>query len=240
MIQKFLVFQNRPREGPGKYLTRSAEKLNVMLDVVEPGHQNVPDINLYRGLIVLGEIPDADQLNKSPFLKIEKNIIRQFLEHDKPYLGFCLGHLLLAEVLGAEIGPNFCLSTGFIQGYLTRKGHAHPVFKDIPDSFPLFKWHTMAVLSPVPKHIDVLATSSECQVEAISIKDRPHIVGFQFNNQAAAVSDVKNMVNKNKIWKSENLSIDITTLLKETEKYAAIVGQQFELILTNYMKLVYS
>ncbi len=37
-----------------------------------------------------------------PFLKAEKAAICQSIEEDRPYLGFCLGHQLLADSLGAK------------------------------------------------------------------------------------------------------------------------------------------
>ena len=191
MTKQFLVFQHISWEGPGTYLIRSAEKCDARLDVVEVWHKSIPDTGSYDGLIVLGGSPDVDQEKEYPFLKNEKQIIRRSLEADKPYLGFCLGHQLLADALGTGTGSNFCRSVGFITGHLTKNGRRHPLFNGIPRSFPLFKWHAQAVLPPMPKEIEVLVTSAECQVEAISLKDRPHIVGLQFDNQAATVSDAK-------------------------------------------------
>jgi hypothetical protein len=45
---------------------------------------------------------------------IKKEVIHLVLKADKAYLGFCLGHQLLADALKARIGPNFCRSVGFI------------------------------------------------------------------------------------------------------------------------------
>jgi GMP synthase-like glutamine amidotransferase len=109
-----------------------------------------------------------------------------------PYLGFCLGHQLLADALGAKIGPNYRACIGFIEGFITHDGRNHPAFRELPQHMPLFKWHAQAVQEPLPNYINILATSSECQVEAISVHERPHILGMQFDNHAADPADVKN------------------------------------------------
>ena len=82
-----------------------------------------------------------DQEKEYPFLKAEKEVIRQALETDKPYLGFCLGHQLLAHALGAGVGLNLCRSVGFVAGHVRKDGRSLPMFNGIPRSFPLFKWH---------------------------------------------------------------------------------------------------
>ena len=36
----------------------------------------------------------------------EKEFIKRTVEKGMPFFGFCLGHQLLAEVLGGEVGPS--------------------------------------------------------------------------------------------------------------------------------------
>ena len=115
-------------------------------------------------IIDLNKDGNVDQEDEYPFLRAEKTAIRHMVEHDKSYLGFCLGHQLLADVLGAKVGPNTCRSVGFIEGSLTSQGQQHPLFRNLPNSFPLFKWHGQAALPPLPNHVEVLVTSQDCQV----------------------------------------------------------------------------
>ncbi len=102
--------------------------------------------------------------------------------------------------LGAKVGPNFQSSIGYIQGFLTHEGRIHPAFKGFPQHMPLFKWHAQAVQEPLPSCINILATSAECQVEAISLQGRPHILGLQFDNHAATPENVKNWINMDSKW----------------------------------------
>jgi GMP synthase (glutamine-hydrolysing) len=238
MSKKILVLQHMPWEGPGRHLIRSARNQQVRLDIVEVWHQPIPNVKPYDGIIVLGGSPNVEQEKEYPFLKAEKEVIRLALKADKAYLGFCLGHQLLADALRARIGPNFCRSVGFIEGHTTKNGRQHAMFVGMPKSFPLFKWHSQAVLPPLPKEIEVLVTSAECEVEAISVKDRPHLVGLQFDSHAAAISDVSMWAEKDQEWLSHPPGVDRAGLMKDVENYEALLGEQFELMFSNYIKMI--
>jgi len=240
MSKQFLVFQHMPWERPGQYLIRPAGKFDVNLHIVEVWHQTIPDISLYDGLIVLGGGPNVDQEDQFPFLISEKVAIRQTIELNMPYLGFCLGHQLLADALGARIEPNFHHSIGFIKGRLTKNGLDHPLFYSIPGSFPLFKWHSQAVSQPLPKEVEVLAISTDCEVEAISVKDRPHIIGLQFDNQSANYEDVEEWLEGDQGWLSSltKPQINPASVLADARRLEGIMEDQFEIIFRNYMDII--
>ena len=238
MAKRFLVFQHMPWEGPGEHLRRSAESRHLQLDVIEVWHQAIPDLQPYDGLIVLGGSPNVDQEEKYPFLRAEKAALREVLETDKAYLGFCLGHQLLAHVLGLKVGPNACRSVGFIEGHLTRYGREHPLFQNLPITMPLFKWHAQAVLPPVPKNIEILVTSLECEVEAISLKGSPHVVGLQFDNHAGSIKDVTSWIEGDRSWLSSPPEVDTSRLLTDAVSYETHVGEQFELVFDNYLQMI--
>jgi len=238
MKTRLLVLQHMPWEKPGQFLLRSAKKHHVQLDILEIWHQPIPDIGAYNGLIVLGGSPNIDQVEQYPFLKAEKEIIRWTIDNDMPYLGFCLGHQLLAEALGAMVGPNFCRSVGFIQGQITKNGYMHPILRGIPQSFTIFKWHSQAVLSPLPKHVQVLATSADCLVEAISIQGKPHLIGLQFDNHAASLSDVRNWMKSDHEWLSQGPGVNNAAILKNAKRLENIIGEQFEILFNNFLTLI--
>lgn len=237
MSRKLLVFQHVPWEKPGKHLIQAAKARRVRLDVWEVWRQPVPVIDPYDGLVVLGGTPDIDEEDRYPFLKAEKDLITGAVKRDMPYLGFCLGHQLLADALGARVAQSFSPSVGFIQGQVTSEGRRHPVLQGIPRSIPLFKWHSQAVLPPLPKEIEILVTSPECQVEAISVEGRPHLVGLQFDNCAAAVDDVGDWIKGDLEWLLE-LNIDVMKLMKDAERQEALIGAQFEVIFDNFLELL--
>jgi GMP synthase-like glutamine amidotransferase len=238
MSMDLLVLQHLSWEGPGRHLIRAAQKHDARLHVVKAWREPIPDVRSYDGLIVLGGSPNVDQEEAYPFLIDEKEAIRRVLDEDMAYLGFCLGHQLLAHVLGARVGPNFCRSVGFTLGYLTKEGRNHPVFQGSRQSFPLFKWHSQAVLPPVPKEVEVLVTSSACQVEAISIQERPYVLGLQFDNQSASVLDVWTWLEADEKWLSQPPGIDPTAVLRGAARYETAVGSHFEALFGSYLNLV--
>lgn len=238
MAKRFLTFQHMPWEGPGNNLLRSAKSWGVQLEVIEVWRQPIPDLAPYDALIVLGGEPNVNQEEKYPFLRAEKASIRKSIDEDRPYLGFCLGHQLLADALGANVGANFCQSVGFIEGQVTKEGSQHPLLRRLPQTLPLFKWHAQAILPPVPKHIDVLVTSSECLVEAISVTKRAHIVGLQFDNHAATPANVTKWLEEDSEWLSHSPSINPSKVLTDAKLLKRSVGEQFEVLFGNFVELV--
>src|SRR5262245_46382855 len=68
--------------------------------------EGIPDLDSFDIMMVMGGPMDVWQEDQFPWLKDEKAAIRTWvLEHGKPFLGVCLGHQLLADALGAEVGP---------------------------------------------------------------------------------------------------------------------------------------
>lgn len=238
MPKRFLVLQHEPWTGPGLYLHQAAKHLKVELELVRVWRQAIPDPALYDGLIVIGGRLD-EPVKAQPFWEEEHEVIRRAVAADRPYLGIGLGHQLLAEVLGAKIGRNYCASIGFVEGHLTKAGREHPVFKRIPGIIPLFKWHDQAVLEPVPKSLAILATSVECQVEAISVPGRPHIIGVQFVNHAGDLRDVEHFWQKECKWVNSlhGKYVNPAELLTNAKKYHVKMAREFETFFHNFASL---
>ena len=240
MARKVIVFQHNPWEGPGRFLLSSAKRCSLKMDIIRVWEEEIPPLKGYTALIVLGGGPNVDQEHIYPFLTEEKKIIKKALAQDLPYLGFCLGHQLLADVLGAKVGPNFQSSIGFIEGFITHDGRIHPAFKELPQHMPLFKWHSQAVQEPLPSSINILATSAECQIEAISLQDRPHILGLQFDNHADP-ENVKHWLAMDSKWLNSlpGKEVDPAKILADAQKYSGIIGSQFSKLFDNFFSLVH-
>jgi GMP synthase-like glutamine amidotransferase len=241
MVRKIIVLQHNPWEGPGRFLLSAAKLHKIKMDIIHVWKENIPEIKGYMAMIVLGGGPNVDQEHIYPFLTEEKKLIKKIIAQDIPYLGFCLGHQLLADVLGAKVGPNFQSSIGYIQGFLTREGKNHPSFKGLPQHFPLFKWHSQAVQEPLPSSINILATSAECRVEAISLHDQPHILGLQFDNHAASLENVKSWVSMDSKWLAtlKDREVNPIMLLEDAQKHQATIEAHFEKFFDNYFDLIH-
>ncbi len=240
VTRKFLVFQHCPWEGPGKILKESAGKWDVEFDVVKVWEQKIPELDPYDCLVVLGGGANVDQEEEFPFLVDEKKAIRRSLAEDRPYLGFCLGHQLLADALGAKVGRNHKSSIGFITGYMTHRGHEHPAFHGLPDCIPIFKWHGQAVKEPLPGHIEILLTSADCQVEAISVTGRPHILGMQFDNHSASSREISLWLENDEEWLASlpDVAINSKKILMTAEQNSKELECEFDIFFTNFLKLI--
>jgi hypothetical protein len=91
----------------------------------------------------------------------------------------------------------------------------------------------------VPKHIEVLVTSQECLVEAISITNRPYVVGLQFDNHAATQVNVTKWLEEDSNWLSRSPSINPSKVLSDVTRLEKSMGEHFEVLFDNFMKLVF-
>lgn len=237
---RLLVLQHTPWEKPGTLLVDAAKKYKVNLKILRVWQEAFPSLDIFDGVIALGGKPNVDQEKEYPFLVEEKATIREAIDLDLPFLGFCLGHQLLADALGATVGPNFSPSIGVIKGHLTRKGREHPLFKHLPRVLPLFKWHGQAVRQPLPKEVEVLMTSEDCPVEAISVKGRPHLVGVQFDNHAATTANIATWLHRDRRW-LESLGgrhLEPSAMLNEVQENGILFAEEFDRFFKNYLELI--
>lgn len=239
MAKKIIVFQHNLWEGPGIHMVKAIARHDLKMKIIQVWKESIPEVTSYDAMVVLGGGPNVDQERVFPFLIEEKTAIQKAVASDLPYLGFCLGHQLLANVMGAKVGPNYRSSIGFIQGFLTHQGKEHPLFEGLPSNMPLLKWHSQSVQEPLPSSMNILATSAECQIEAISLKKRPHIVGLQFDNHAATPEDVKNWLTMDCKWLGSlaDQEINPAAILDDAKRNSASMGQHFTKLFDNFFDL---
>jgi hypothetical protein len=111
---RLLVFQHIDCEHPGQlrqYLRQGRiEWRTIELDRGEP----IPPLDNYDALWVMGGPMDVWDVEENPWLIAEKAAIRRWVrELDRPFLGLCLGHQLLADALGGtrRAEPTHCSPT---------------------------------------------------------------------------------------------------------------------------------
>jgi GMP synthase (glutamine-hydrolysing) len=237
---KLLILQHSPWAGPGRLLLEAIAGHRVDFDLVKVWQDWIPDFNDYGAIILLGGSPQVDQEEKYPFFVEEKRFIKRAIGADKPILGFCLGHQLLASVLGARTGPNFKPSVGFVQGHLTHDGREHPAFRNLGKAMPMFKRHSQTVLEPLPKHFSLLATSEQCQVEAFSLEQRPHILGVQFDNHAALPEDISLWLeqDRQRLASFRSLLVRPGDLLGEARRFRKQIADDFRQLFSDYLSLI--
>jgi len=166
---RLLVFQHIDCEHPGS-LRQFLYEDGIDWDAINLHRGDViPDLNEYDALWVMGGPMDVWDIDDCPWLVAEKSAIRRWVvELNKPYLGLCLGHQLLADALGGTCGPQPVPEIGVLEVELTNEGIADPLFNGVPTKQRCLQWHSVRVAQP-PDGAVVLAKSDVCSVQAMRI-----------------------------------------------------------------------
>lgn len=186
---RVLVLQHIACEHPGIFRDFMAEDgiawRAVELDEGEP----IPELDGYDVLVSMGGPMDVWQKDEHPWIAAELAAIRDWVGRSRrPFLGFCLGHQLLAEALGGEVGPAAEPEIGVMPVRLTDAGIASPFLRDIPGEFRCLQWHSAEVVRP-PPGAEVLISSPACAVNALSWAGCAFSIQFHVELTPSTVSE---------------------------------------------------
>jgi GMP synthase (glutamine-hydrolysing) len=127
-------------------------------------------------IIVSGSKTRVD--DNSPWVQSLLEFIRQAVKAEKPYLGVCYGHQMLARALAGEstVGAAVKGEIGWTRIEVTADSR---LFEGLPREFYSFSSHFDEVRR-MPEAFHPIARSEACGVQAMQWADRP-IYGIQFH-----------------------------------------------------------
>ena len=123
------------------------------------------------------------------------------LHADVPVLGVCLGHQGIASVFGGEVRQ-----VGPVHGQLREVVHAgDELFRGIPRRFSAVRYHSLAVLEPLPPELRKIAWSDDGLVMGLRHVSRP-IWGVQFHPESVSteygIDLLRNFLSFRSRWRS--------------------------------------
>ncbi len=179
---RVLVFQHVsycPLETFGACL--AGDGIDPVIVELDKG-QAIPDLDPFDVLIVLGGPMDVWETESHPWLIPEKDAVRHWVATlDRPMLGICLGHQLLADALGGEVSRSQTPEAGVSDILLSETGRKHPLMQGFGQSKQAINFHGCEV-TRLPAGGVNLASTVDCVNGAFSAGSAAF--GIQYHAEA--------------------------------------------------------
>ncbi len=177
-MSRILVFQHVAAEPLGtldNLIRRRGHRVKFVNFERQP--EAIPNLDRYRGLVVLGGPMNVEEQAQRPHLRTELRVIEQALRQNKPVLGICLGAQLLAHALGADVRRHERPEIGWYDLETTAAARADPVLAGLGERGPVFEWHSCSFA--IPHGAQHLARTATCENQAFRHGENAY--GFQFH-----------------------------------------------------------
>lgn len=183
-MKRILVFKHMPSQNPGIFRELASDVDIAFHEIDLHAGDAIPKLEGFDGLWVMGGTMNTWEEDEFPWLIEEKATIRHVVcDMKMPYLGICLGHQLLADALGGEVGPTRNHELGIFRITPTADGADHPLLTDLPSDPGWVNVHLTEVLR-TPEAATVLASSEACANHVMAVGE--HAYSCQFHPEVCS------------------------------------------------------
>ena len=223
---KIQVFQHVAYEGLGcieKWITDNGHAVSYTHFYQK---YELPKVEQTDWLIIMGGPMSVYDETEYPFLKQEKEFIRQAIHIGKIVIGICLGSQLIAEVMGAKVFPNKHKEIGWMDVKLTEVAREHQLLKGFDNEFTVFQWHGDTY--DLPKESTLLFSSEVCKNQSFLFNN--WVLGIQFHFEMTPES-LQGMIENgmNELVESETVQ-SAEKMLKQTGYFKSNNKKMFQLL----------
>ncbi|UHD18097.1 type 1 glutamine amidotransferase [Thiocapsa bogorovii] len=179
------VLQHVPFEGIGSMESWLAERRLTPNYTLFFDDGVLPPVEGLDLVIVMGGPMSVNDEAQLPWLRAEKQFLREAIAHGARVLGVCLGAQLIADALGARVYPNAEKEIGWfpIRGVCEGADTGEDCCR-FPAESLVFHWHGETF--DLPPGAIRLARSAACENQAFRIGRQ--VIGLQFHLETTAQS----------------------------------------------------
>jgi len=214
---KVAIFQHVKIEPAGLFEEIFLEKDITVEDIRLYETSEIPKTDATH-LIFLGGPMSVNDEREFPYLKKEKEMIRQSVKNRQKVLGICLGAQLIASAYGAAV-YKYMNETGWKE--ITRVPEANGSFARFPESFHVFQLHGETFTIPCGGNL--LASGPSVKNQAFRIKNA---LGLQFHLELTSTI-IQDWSRGLKRHAQETVARDTPRYLAESNRLCRLVAEDF-------------
>lgn len=172
---KVLILQHTATEGAGEILDWSVKQQSEITYIdLYKANLDFDSTKCYDLMVILGGRMSVNDETQLPWLKAEKQFVREMIAANTPVLSICLGAQMIASALGVSVRANSQTEIGW---HPVRRVNSDKKVIQLPETFDFFHWHNETF--ELPPNAVRLAESDACLNQGYQIGDR--VIGLQFH-----------------------------------------------------------
>ncbi|WP_076459635.1 type 1 glutamine amidotransferase [Limosilactobacillus caccae] len=176
------ILQHSPNEGPGFIMDWAYNHDHNVYTYHPSLLEKLPSAEETDMLVILGGSmsPNDDE----PWIKEERELIKQLLDAHRPIFGACFGAQQIAKTLGYKVGKAPHKEVGWAPVY-----RQNDIIPGVPEKLVALHWHEE--MFEVPAEAQLLFSSDLLKNQGFILND--NVVGLQFHFEPAE-DDLQKMV----------------------------------------------